>query len=564
LGPGPVFVYEWITASRRWQGYAVRSLFVLGLIVALLVVGIGRGAAGIVASPKALRGLAQVGEKLFVAVVGTQLVLVLLAAPAATAGAICLDRSRGTLTHLLVTDLSDGEIVLGKLAVRLTPVLVLVAATFPFMELLTLLGGVDPDALLGAFVVTLGVAVLGCSLALVFSIRVRRTHEALLATYAVWGFWLLGTPMLQQISRSTGLALDWLPPSSDPFQLAFAPYWRPGSVGCEDYLVFLAATWVTSAVLVAFAVRTMRRVCTRDVERKAGRRSRRSAAGAEPRKSLFSRVLGPIGPSLDFNPVFWREWHRNRPPRWARIVAALFIVTASVFTVLAISTPGNPDTAPLVNAFQIAIGLLFLSVTAATSLAEERVRGSLDVLMTTPLDTWEIVVGKWLGAYRLVPPLAVLPVVVVVGASGPNSEPWLGAIWMGAFVLVSGAAITSLGLAMATWCRRLGRAVGLTVSLYLLVTVGWMFMILAIYGWSERGLMMGSPWFWSGIMTAKMSLGVSEDVWTPAYCWTLAHALTALALLSATLATFDRCLGRVERRSRPCIVLEESGRSSSE
>ena len=127
------------------------------------------------------------------AVIGTQLTLVLLAAPAATAGAICLDRSRGTLTHLLVTDLTDREIVLGKLAARLTPVLVLVAATLPVMELLTLLGGVDPDALLGAFVVTLGVAVLGCCLALVFSIRVRRTHEALLATYAVWGLWLLGT-----------------------------------------------------------------------------------------------------------------------------------------------------------------------------------------------------------------------------------------------------------------------------------------------------------------------------------------------------------------------------------
>ena len=62
--------------------------------------------------------MAEVGERLFVAVVGTQLTLVLLAAPAATAGAICLDRSRGTLTHLLVTDLSDREIVLGKLAAQ--------------------------------------------------------------------------------------------------------------------------------------------------------------------------------------------------------------------------------------------------------------------------------------------------------------------------------------------------------------------------------------------------------------------------------------------------------------
>jgi hypothetical protein len=27
LGLGPVFTYEWITSSRRWQGYALRLLF---------------------------------------------------------------------------------------------------------------------------------------------------------------------------------------------------------------------------------------------------------------------------------------------------------------------------------------------------------------------------------------------------------------------------------------------------------------------------------------------------------------------------------------------------------
>ena len=51
-----------------------------------------------------------------------ELALILLAAPAATAGAVCLDKARGTLDHMLVTDLSNAEIVLGKLAARLVPV----------------------------------------------------------------------------------------------------------------------------------------------------------------------------------------------------------------------------------------------------------------------------------------------------------------------------------------------------------------------------------------------------------------------------------------------------------
>ena len=128
-----------------------------------------------------------------------------------------------------MTDLTDREIVLGKLAARLTPVMVLVAATLPVMELLSLLGGVDPDALVKAFVVTVGVGVLGCCLALVFSIWMRRTHEGL-ARYAVWGLWLLARPMLAEINRTTGLT--WIGPSLGVGTLlaGFRAYWRPDSV----------------------------------------------------------------------------------------------------------------------------------------------------------------------------------------------------------------------------------------------------------------------------------------------------------------------------------------------
>jgi ABC-type transport system involved in multi-copper enzyme maturation permease subunit len=552
FGPGPVFVYEWITASRRWQGYALRSLFVLGLLTALLVIVINRGGAdAVVFPPPGLRALAQLGERFFIAVIGTQLTLVLLAAPAATAGAICLDRSRGTLTHLLATDLTDREIVLGKLAARLTPILTLVVATLPFMELITLLGGVDPDALLGAFVVTLGVAVLGCCLALVFSIWVRRTHEALLATYAVWGLWLLASPMLQQINRMTGYSLYVPPPTADPYLLAFAPYWRPGSVGWTDYLAFLAATWGISAILVVVAVRTMRRVCTRDGERKAARRFRRSAHGVDPATSRLSQILDRVGPPLDFNPILWREWHRNRPARWARIVAMLFIIGGVTFSLLAIYGDEFGNMSAFLNAFQVAIGLLLLSVIAATSLAEERVRGSLDVLLTTPMSTREIVIGKWLGTFRLVPLLAVLPLWVVIGRGALNDRQWPGVILTFAFVLAAGAAIASLGLAMATWCPRLGRAVGLTVSLYLLVTVGWLFAVMGMGGGPRESEMMGSPWFWSGQMTWDLRHDGSLDHWNAALRWTFAYGIAAAALLAATLLTFNRCLGRVEGRTFP-------------
>ena len=70
-----------------------------------------------------------------------------------------------------------------------------------------------------------------------------------------------------------------------------------------------------------------------------------------------------------------------------------------------------------VNAWQVAIGLLLLSVSAATTLAEERDRGSLDVIMTTPLTSREIVWGKWWGTFAMVPRLAILPIWVATGAA---------------------------------------------------------------------------------------------------------------------------------------------------
>ncbi|SIO62568.1 ABC-2 family transporter protein [Singulisphaera sp. GP187] len=548
LGLGPVFVYEWRISSRRWQGYALRSLFVASLLAALVVVWSGRAGGPIAPS---LRGLAEVAELFFKAMVGTQLAVVLLAAPAVTAGAICLDRARGTLMYLLLTDLSDAEIVLGKLAARLVPVISMVVCVFPVMTLLTLLGGVDSDALLGALIVTLGVAVLGSSLALAFSLWVGKTHEALLGTYAVWGLWLLGPMMVTSLGGTMGVSV-WIPPTSaNPFRLAFAPYLAPDSVGLSDYLAFLGVTWALSAGLTTLAVIRLRAVCTRDGGRRRWWRRavplRLPIPGLGGMRNLVSRLPAP---SLDFNPVLWREWHRNRPTILIRAVTALVVVTTLVFSLVTVAT-GTPKAAQLINGFLISIGLLCLSVTASTSLAEERARGSLDVLMATPLSTREIVLGKWLGAFRLVPLLAILPSLVTFAVTGWNGMKWLVAILLTVYVIAVGAAVTSLGVTLATWCTRLGRAVGLAVAIYVIVTVGWMFLVMAMMSPHPYGFacIAGSPFFGPIVITSQLeSASVDWGDVGGVVLWISTYVLASVALLAATLATFDHCLGRIKSR----------------
>ena len=135
-GPGPVFAYEWLTASRRWQGYALRSMLVLLLLLGLSGVWLGsRDGTG----DLSVQQLAEIGRGFYAVTTLIVLGLVGLAAPAATAGAICLDKARGNLTLLFSTDLTDVEIVLGKLSARLVPVLGLIACAAPVLALATLL-----------------------------------------------------------------------------------------------------------------------------------------------------------------------------------------------------------------------------------------------------------------------------------------------------------------------------------------------------------------------------------------------------------------------------------------
>ena len=193
FGPGPVFIHESIAATRRWQLYALRSLFVLGLLLALsavlcTVVDADRASL----ESYSIQVLATLGEAFYYAIATVQLVLVLLVAPAATAGAICVDRTRGTLTHMLVTDLTDSEIVLGKLAARLLPVFALVGATVPVLALAGLLGGIIIEAIATLTLITFALAVLGCALALAFSVRATKVHEVLMAVYGIEAVWIVG------------------------------------------------------------------------------------------------------------------------------------------------------------------------------------------------------------------------------------------------------------------------------------------------------------------------------------------------------------------------------------
>lgn len=568
LGFGPVFVYECITLARRWQLYATRVFFVGALLAALVTVWIGQLHARRLAS---IGRDAEAGEKFFYGVIGTELTLVLLLAPAATAGAICVDKTRGTLAHILITDLTDFEIVVGKLAARFVPVLALVAGTGPLLFLGVLLGGIDPEAVLGSLVVMLATAMLGSAIAMALSVWGRKTHEVLLGTFAILGLWLLaGQLWYQFLTIALGMSgrPQWIE-DFNPFYLAFAAYRRPGATLWSEYRNYFAVCSGLSVLLAALATWRTRRVYVRQLGGPV-RRVRRIRIGVIvpwivarlwldrlPRNMLnwTLPVLRLPGPSLDGNPVLWREWHRAVPSRFARITWAVYAVVATASTLVAIwyrctTTGMNPaGVAAWVNGLQVSIGLLLLSVSAATSLAEERDRGTLDALLVTPLSTRSIVWGKWWGSFRRVPLLVILPTLLVAALSMTRRFV-VSTATIAVLVLCYGAFLTSLGLALSTWVQRVGRAVAITVGIYVVLCVGSLFMILAVTnGRYFQRLATVSPFFGAGTVTFESSeQSPSVEDWGWSLGWGVAYAGGAVLLFLVTLVTFDRRLGRMPER----------------
>ncbi len=121
---------------------------------------------------------ADIGRQMFSALIMLLTLIVLVLAPASTAGAISLEREKQTLDLLTTTPISSLAIILGKLLSALSWVLLLLLASIPVAALVFAFGGVGPEDLLRAYVVLLGTAVAFGSLGLFVSALVKRTQAA--------------------------------------------------------------------------------------------------------------------------------------------------------------------------------------------------------------------------------------------------------------------------------------------------------------------------------------------------------------------------------------------------
>jgi len=184
---GPIFQREYATLPRRPRHFVSRLAF-LAMVFAiicttwLLLAGI---------QPVQNAGdLAPFGVLIFQLIAPFQLIVLLFVAALAGVSAVSFEKDRQTLTLLLMTSLSNSEVVLGKIGAGLLSSLNAFIATAPVVFLLPLLGGVSVQQAFGCLLLTASTLVLCCVLGATIAFWREKTFQAIAVTTLLIALWI--------------------------------------------------------------------------------------------------------------------------------------------------------------------------------------------------------------------------------------------------------------------------------------------------------------------------------------------------------------------------------------
>ena len=248
---GPVLYQEMMIATRRNRVRIFRYCYALWILLGPAILALVLLASMFSREPIPTKLLNQ-GVTWYVGSLVVQNYLVLLlAAPVLTAGAITDEKWRGTLQYLLVTELFSWEILVGKLIARMHTVLMIALVPLPWLGFLGIFGGVDPMTFLMLCVTSVMLAFSLGAMSLLASVLCRNTRDAILGFYTVGAILLYGGNALWGLLAAsfsgppTGVmaivarAIECL----DPFQPA-GPNWAD-STPDEQWVLLLTSvlTW---------------------------------------------------------------------------------------------------------------------------------------------------------------------------------------------------------------------------------------------------------------------------------------------------------------------------------
>lgn len=427
---GPIFVRELVTVPRRAGHYSGR----MALIGLLLILGITTWQATIGFAREATLGeSAAVGLLLFQIVAFVQLLLTLFFAALSAAGAVAQEKDRRTFVLLLLTDMRDYEIVLGKMLGALLPILIQLLVTAPVLALLLLLGGIDPEQVLQTVLVLLAAAVAAGSLGGLVALWRERTFQALALAVLFLVLYICVTQALGVVGPLVAPGINWAVVQAwlDPvicLQTVLAPP-AGGWSGLAPAYGFVLVMLLGCAVLNGIGIWKLRKWNPSGepiMQREGPHEVEDTDEAIELEKRAKAHAApGKVRPVWS-NPVLWREIRTlayGRRPLLVKLAFGIVLALILYFAVSELNRPGGrPAFAAAYGLVPVAVlSLLLVAAQAATSITSERDGGALDILLVTDISPKEFVFGKWFGVVYnckeyLIPPLLLAVFYAARGA----------------------------------------------------------------------------------------------------------------------------------------------------
>ncbi len=561
---GPVFTREAVVAPRRRRLYMLRSVYAISLLLLMCTAWM------ILAGTQIIRNLgdmARFGAILFQILAPLQLVLIMFMSAVQTASGVAVEKDRQTLILLLMTRLSNSELVLGKLFASLLTIGVMLVTALPIFMLIVLFGGTSFAQVGWTFAVTVVTALAAGSLGSTLALWREKTFQTLALVALSMVFWIGAAEVIGLWQGSiAGFAGIEIAGAMNPLRAIIAAS-RPSVVSMwpTSVVPFLIAMSVLTVALNALAIARVRiwnpsrdvRVGQAEQAAEASifsdnRESETGVAGqavAEREESqrqahVDARVRAANQKSRRVwdNPVLWREactWAYGKKIVFIRVAYwllagfvgyALFAMVQSG-TVLSRGSEAAvaiPPAAWSLGPFML-LSLVMINALGVTAMTNERDGRSLDLLLVTDLSPREFLFGK-LGGVLYVTLDAVLWPIVLCGflwISGALSLEYFVYLMLGWLVLVVFVAMLGLhcGMIYANSRQAIGVSLGTVFFLFLGVVTA-MVMMVSFTGNVEAQI---TP-FLACIVGGGVGLYVALGARNPSPALALASGLLPLAM----------------------------------
>lgn len=447
---GPVFRREVVLTPRRPKLFLARSVYVTVLLILMCTAWL------VVAGTQIIRNvgdMARFGAVLFQILAPLQLAVAVFGSAMVAASAVAQEKDRRTLILLLMTRMTNSELVLGKLFASLLSILGMLVAALPVFMMIPLFGGVSFAQVFQAFLVT-GAAVLAAgSLGSTLALWREKTFQTLAITALTLVAWIAVWEALHLLAADRMLA-GWpigrwatllspyaaiMATTRPSFAADTAAVWTGG--GFSLFAVgaaLLLNLWAILRVRVWNPSRELRLVAPEredaksiwgvehDLAQAGGAPSATSAAEAARAGHVDARVRTSSAPTRQVwdNPVLWREvctWAYGRKVLIIRLGYLLLfaMATAGLYQLLgAHQSAARADALIPAAAIPLApfclLSLVLVNALAVTSITNERDGQSLDLLLVTDLSPREFIFGKLGGVFWVTKEMVLLPMILTV------------------------------------------------------------------------------------------------------------------------------------------------------